>query len=571
MRYIKTSAVLIISLVMFALSGCGGGSDSASTTTSPTTTASTFPSGVSADSPTALTTSSGAVSASLPWQRRFTDWMYALQESINTRDGVAFKKVVFAAMPLAQAKAAPAKLPAGSIMADYISTVSLGTTIPTAANLDLNAFFGSYISANCYGPSIAYSLHDNSLATPKASGTLPSGDLGMWLAREGDQTTGTPCSAAELNALLSPVKKRINSTMIFGARMNALAVAGAGLPASGSSVDLTTSVNTFFQTLLPTGVIGSVTNASISNAAGIYTYLVESSSSKAGITFTVIVKVVHDGALANFNGVASYLTSKSNDNCTNYSSAAGKIAQIGTLRYSKSSSTVIDISSREAPYCTAGTLSSTFSNFADLSSVGELNPATYASASNKGWSDAAGFGGFKRFGATYDPSTFAGNFKFAWQAGNGDSNSRMFAMNIAYNSTTETRTGKAFFGFSGAMNDTTTTATDLLGMICNWAGPENSHSIKNYYQYQQTSLSASATDWDFSSPLATSNKITYAPINSCGPSSATMGFEDRAPINGVILPGEGNNVANGLDTLDVGKLTVQSTIVGRGFTNPTLY
>jgi hypothetical protein len=50
-----------------------------------------------------------------------------------------------------------------------------------------------------------------------------------------------------------------------------------------------------------------------------------------------------------------------------------------------------------------------------------------------------------------------------------------------------------------------------------------------------------------------------------------MGFEDRAPINGVILPGEGNNVANGLDTLDVGKLTVQSTIVGRGFTNPTLY
>jgi hypothetical protein len=228
----------------------------------------------------------------------------------------------------------------------------------------------------------------------------------------------------------------------------------------------------------------------------------------------------------------------------------------------------MNMSSRESVYCLSGALTSTISDYAAIDVNGELDPTKTACPACTG-QDAAGWiqegSGFKRFGATYNPTTREGNYKFAWQAGLLDGYSRMFAMNVAYDSILFVRTGKAFFGFSGAMNPQSpdATPTDLKGMICNWAGPGNSHAPSNLFQYQEITLGGGAADWNI-----VTSKIGYAPTNSCN-SSATMQFDVNA--DGTLTSAEGNNVTNNLDTLDAGMLTVQATMVGRGFTNPTLY
>jgi hypothetical protein len=104
-------------------------------------------------------------------------------------------------------------------------------------------------------------------------------------------------------------------------------------------------------------------------------------------------------------------------------------------------------------------------------------------------------------------------------------------------------------------------------MICNWAGPGRNFTVNNNFQYQRITLSASATDWDISS-AANSNLIYFAPTNSCTVSGG-MNFDVDA--NGTVAAGEGASVTNGLDTLDSGRASVQATIEGRGFTDPTLY
>ena len=579
-------STLFLAIVSFFLVACGGGSSSTSSTSGTTTSslAATYPEGVAGTSPTSVSDSSGTVVAQLPLNRRIKDWGLAYVELVRNQDLNSLKRLAFLTIPMNNAWAAPARVPEASTVGDFISRVAAGTAIPSSTNLDLNAFFADYSRANCYGPEVRYTNH----AQDGSSGRLPTGDLGMWLAREGNQTTGVPCSAAQFRALIEPVKKRINSTLIFGARMRALA--GTSMPASGSSLDLTSDVNTFYQTLLPTGVTGSVSSASISNSGGTYTYTVianGSASAGGGITVTkkIVVKVVHNGTSSNFNGLASYATYSSHTTnpvgvnlCTPLGGVAnaGKKIDVGTVRYSKTSATEMNVSAREALYCLNGNdsaLTAALSDYVALTSAGELDQTKTACINSCVGADAKGWiqegTGFKRFGSTYEPSTYDGNYKFAWQAGIGDSHSRMFAMNMSYNSVTQVRTGQAFFGFSGAFNPQSTDSTNsnLKGMICNWAGPGNTQTPNNYFQYQRITLTASATDWDISS-AANSNLISFAPTNNCAV-SGTMNFDVDA--NGTVGAGEGATVTNGLDTLDSGRTSVQATIEGRGFTNPTLY
>lgn len=551
----------VTGLTIAVLYACGGGSGGSALDSGLSLTAS-YPSGVTGASPTSLVTSGSSVVAQIPMRQRFSDWVETVALALKSDDSRLLGRAFLQVLPIATAIAAPTKVPEGVGVAEFIDKVAEGSVTPTASNLDLQAFFGNYTAANCYGPNVAYQNHEDSGGV--GNGQLPGGDTGLWLSREGDQTTGTPCSAAQLTRLIDPVKKRMNATMIFGARMRALAVANGGMPVAGAQLDLTTQVNSFFQTLLPTGATGSVSSASIANDGGVYTYLVESSASAGPKTMNVVLKVVHDGRIsALFSGVASYATSDSSATCT-----GGVAVQAGTIRYEKSTDVEMKVSAREAPYCATATITSDFSAFAALTADGELDPAITSNQDAAiGWQQQGS--GFKRFGATYSPDTFTGNFKFAWQAGIGDSHSRMFAMNVAYNSTTKVRTGQSFFGFSGAMTDASAGATDLKGMICNWAGPANSHTTNNYFQYQKIVLSETATDWDISSD-ANSNKISYAPTNSC---ASTAGGAMRFDVNADNTVGatEGDGVANGMDTLDSGKTSVQATIEGRGFSNPSLY
>lgn len=486
-------------------------------------------------------------------------------------------------LPIEQAWAAPARLSEGKVVAEYLERVATGAAVPTVTNLPLSAFFQNYTAANCYGPEIIYDNHDQgdrtgseipttvSSPTGPNTGPLPTGDVGMWLTREGNQATGTPCSVAQLDRLIEPLKKRSNSSLMLAARLRAIAIAGsAGLPVSGATATITTDVNTFFQSLLPVGATGSVSLASIENVSSSFTYSFVATMSNGGVTSEIAIKIVHSpGASDAFSGVLTYATAQSSDNC-----AGGRRANVGTVRYDRTSSTVMNVTSREAPVCvpTATAINTTFSNFMTLTADGELDPTiTGGPANTKGWAQQGS--GFKRIGATFDPANQEGNYKFAWQAGVGDSHSRMFAMNIDV--TGDDRTGKAFFGFSGNMAQTAPTSHNLVGMICNWAGPaalarDGSNPTQNVttkFQYQAVTLLGTATTWDVAAG-AGSSKLAFAPTNTCD-SGGGMTYDVNA--NRVLDGGEGTSVTNDLDAPAAPRTTVQAEIEARGFANPTRF
>ena len=572
----KNVLQIIIGSLVLLLGACGGGSSSSTASTSSSSITASYPEGVSGSSPTAVADASSTTitaSADMPPHRKFTDWLDALSRSISERNGSQFLRTLQAALPFGQAIAAPTKIPEGRLIAAYISEIAAGTKTPTIANMGFESFFKSYTRADCFGPQVSYAAHDNWSAVGEAmggmaaAGNLPSGDVGIWLSRNGDQTTGRPCSAAQLDALINPIKQRINGSMMLSARMRALAIAAGGLPASGATVDVTTGMDTLYQALLPTATTGSVSSATVSNASGVYTYTYIALATGSSKNKKIVIQMVHDGTSTNYTGRLTF-ASTGGDSCTQANgSASGVKTSVGTVRYIKVSSTETRLSARSSNVCVAGTrdnVTSTFSNYVALTADNEIDPAVIETANVKGWTQEGS--GFNRYAATYDPSTLVGNYKYAWQAGIGDDRSRMFAMVVTRDSTTEELSAKAFFGFSGAMTDTTTGSTNLKGMICNWAGPGNSHTPGNNFQYQSIKLSATATDWDLASGTA-SNKITYAPTVSCS-STSTMRFDVNS--DSTLGATEGNSVTNNLDVIDTSK-TVQETIEARGFVNPVLY
>ncbi len=578
-----------------------------STTQTATITAATvlaeYPSGVAVASPTSMVSSSGTVTASLPLHRRIGDWGRAVLAAIQNRDGAAFHHAALAAVPLGNAHAAAKVASEAQTVAAFIDDVANGKTVPTFDNLDLTAFFNGGANASCYAPRIAYTNHDDAAAgSGLGNGSLPAGDTGMM--EKTDNATGQPCSAAQLDALINPVKKRANAALIIAAYMRASA--SSRVPAEGKADDHTAGINTWFQDkkLFPQGVKGSVDSATISTSSGTYTYLVVVSASDAsGVKYKLLVKMAYKPsatASAQFTGVATYVTytSKYTDGndvaCLNgvapinrptsanttiweptaLSGTAGEKVQVGTLRFQRLAATKVDLTSREATYCLAGGVdklnekTDPSANFA-LTSSNDLDQGVDFTSKANGWIQQGR--GFTRYGASFNPSTGEGNYKFAWQAGVLDSHSRMFVASVAYNSQSDTRIGQAAFGFSGAMNQAAdATSADLKGMICNWAGPGSQHNPGGNFQYQRITLAADSSMWAIDSG-SDANKIDYAPVNTCGNKiNSSMTFTPyRATAAGAeVSVGQRSNRANGLDTIDAG-LTVQKTIEGRGISAPS--
>jgi len=557
------------------LTACGGGSDSAKSSVSATDV---YPSGIAVASPTSVVNSSAVVvaHANLPWQQRLGDWWHTVKDGLKSGATIQMAQAFAPLLPMGAAQASPARIPESLHVADYIGRILSGTAVPDATTLPLGGFFRSYTAANCYGPRVAYALHDDSSSAPKESGGLPGGDVGMWLDRNDDQTTGTPCAAAQLDALMSPVKSRANASLMLGARMVALALAGSGMPAAATSKSLTTEFQAFMNGVMPIGTTANVTLAGITNnGSNSYTYQWRVSFTGGATTRWLIVKLTHTKTSTGFDGLLQYGSSDLSQAASRQGSCGSGdfTADIGTLKYTKVSATdEIQFSSREAPYCITNSdeLVTDFSTFVALEGDGELDPTKTTSSHANGWDQRGS--GFKRFAATFRGTTGAGDYLFAWQAGIGDSHSRMFAVNGTYNSTTEQRDLKAFFGF--APNMATTINPGRMGpLICNWAGPGSSHTpTHSRFQSQSLKLTSGATDWTFETDALTDSKIRFAPTNSCvlaGGSAMTYG-QDLDQDN-VLDAGEVETSTTALDSLTGSNTTVFGEITSRGFTLPTQY
>ena len=550
---------------VLSLAGCGG--DPSAATSATEVASQTFPTGLSVGTPTELSAATQTASIA-PWDglRYASDFGRAAWTALWKGDTRTLAQLATALIPAGRAHAAEAMESDVKAQAVMIEKVLNGDASVSLANvLDLGRLFHGSNNASCYGPTLAYSNHENASGGQPAAGTLPSGDLGLWTATQG---ATQPCIAAQLNSRVGGVKGRTKQGLLLMAVMR-LTVANNSLtmPTAGDSIDLKSELQATLSAVpaFATVTVDAATLA-LDSAGAVYTYrlAVSNGSGPAARSGEVILKHTPGASATAYSGVMQvagfHLSNDAAFGCTDQvDGALFKVANVSTLKYSRAGAAV-EFGSRDAHYCGHATSTASTNYAADVAtftSDGQLDPATKLTGNARGLT-LGWRGNFTRFAGAYDRVNVDGNFLFAWQAGTGDGNSRALAAHVDYNSTTGTRTLEGYFAFAG---DVATTDGSLLGMICNWAGPGNSHTPTARFQSQTATLASSASEYT----LATS-KITYAPTNSC--SSTTTAYDVN--VNGTIAGGEGVGTTNDLD-VPAGANSVQQEIESRGFAKPALF
>ena len=233
------------------------------------------------------------------------------------------------------------------------------------------------------------------------------------------------------------------------------------------------------------------------------------------------------------------------------------------MRYSRLADQ-IDFGARSGQYCGAPadlTDADHAGQVASFTAAGELDPAVQLAAGAPASAVVAGTstgwrGSFDRFGGSYDRSTGAGQFLYAWQAGTGDSHARALAATTTYDSGTDTRTVQGYFAFTDVL---ATTDGSLLGMVCNWAGPGNRHTPAALFQSQTATLTGTAAAF-----VATASHLNYAPTTAC--SATTTLFDANA--DGMLAAGEGLGTLHALDAPVSPSVSVQGELTSRGYRQP---
>ena len=340
-------------------------------------------------------------------------------------------------------------------------------------------------SPSCYGPTVDYQNHID--GTSPSSGQLPSGDLGIWTATNGSNSEA--CAAAKLTSLINSATAYIDSALLYSASIACLMrVNGVSTPAIGASVDM--------KTLLASA---TSTNSGLSITSASFERLANSTAGNAIYKDSIVATIGSnsttlylkheplDSSNSTYKGVVYGTISNSNPNPTAFS-----------VVYSKDSSASLKI---EMTYATMNG-SNTPHN-----SDGTLKLTSAGSNINRGVFNL-------------NPSNWTGNVSYSWQAGSGDSHTRVF--NIHTETSGSTTTGCGFFGFGSNFNTTTGTAPNnsITTMICNWAGPGNSHTGQTGKAQKQCMTKNSSGVFVYDS---TKNKIAYSPNNSCSMTSGQNG------------------------------------------------
>lgn len=456
---------------------------------------------------------------------------------------------------------APAAMNWTTAYADAVQRINdlLNGTTPVNDAFTPELFFNTGVNAQCYGPSLRYEDHPDA-ATPN-SGELPGGDLMIWL--ETDTNTGHTCSAAQLNARLNGVKNQSFAALMGLASTVIVAIDnGYSEPAVGESLDLTSEMND----LSITGVnFSSVTIERV--ATDEWQYTQSYSFDYQGTARDITVSMSHTSGETeyDYSGLMQFTLNGDNSifgggNCSDSARTLN-----GSLAYDRSSETELSVQSRVAIFC--GADASGFNTDSMADDVGQVDPDDSYHATNNpdGWSE-----NFNLFGMQMDPTTLDGSYAYVWQAGVNDSHSRIFLMGVNYNETggTSVLDGEAYAGFGNAIANTD---GFIQGMICNWAGPNNSHALQPYGQRQFFSLDESTGV--FETPSGGSD-ITYAPTNSCSYDGSGSFIYDTdldgdlsdESASGAISP----DLLSASDTDTDGTPTMPEAIMDRGYDLPVI-
>jgi len=371
---------------------------------------------------------------------------------------------------------------------------------------------------------------------------------------------------------MEAISRRSNEALAGLATMLCeLYAAGFALPTAGKTVDLLSRMNArgVPNTTFTIATLGLDT-------AGTYSYtLAFNYTDSSSITHSIRIELKHTPGSSsdNHNGLLTYLIGNkfNGGNCPGPDPK--DVTTIGTLKYTRNGPTSIAVKHRQGQYCGIVTSSGTKVELnATASDYLELLPAPTAVADR--WADS-----FSRFGAVYDPTTLAGRYVYAWQAGYNDSHARVMQMRL--NSVPSD--GEGYFGYGHPIQATTAA---ILGMICNWAGPGNVHTptATEYAQRQFIRWNTTTEVWDV--PTGDSD-IRYAPTNSCLYNGSGTFWYDRNLSGGTIAPDDETandiNVTSGVSPatdLDLMGRTIGTTTyadiqtaisTGRGYGTPPAF
>jgi hypothetical protein len=367
---------------------------------------------------------------------------------------------------------------------------------------------------NCYGPGMDYAGHPDTVrrrehrfvVAPETSaafawdGSLPTGDLGIWGANEGDQA----CVAAKLNSLIDNAANRVESAFFLGAiAACVMKNSDIALPEIGDDpLDLTDDI----VALLDAGQADpfTITAVSVERMADVGTdsvlhynfELTEAMSSQVYTSDFYHQQDSDDPTV--FSGVIA--------NTLEYVAGMATQAHAYSLEYRRNGS---DIEARmlSADYNTAVADATIFDgdNVLDVSGT---------------WS-----GNFGQTIYHVDPDTGDGEVSYAWQAGTGDSHARVFNAYVRKEMDDVTR-GCGWFGYGprfangDMMEDPALSDNTIERFICNWAGPGNLHDdMSQLDRAQKQCVYLDEADGlfkiDQDDMMDDINFITYAPTNSC--------------------------------------------------------
>ena len=515
--------IFIFSVVL--VSGCNGGTTSSGGSGgSGDTQASQFPSGLTVASPTDIDPSTMTA-----------EFRSSSQRSMELNSDSVYSKTV-----------------------EEIESVFNGTAT-FASKFNGSLFYNFSESADCFGPQLLFENHP----FDSSSGSLPTGDLGIWLETE-DGTTEA-CAAAQLNKRLGGVKDRTKIALIsLAALVGVYKNAGNTFPddvSAGSTVDLSTEFNAF-------GITNVTFNtASIAlNADGdIWSYTIELVYTPGVTPLTIYLNLDHAPGASTYiyEGLLNYrvdYVSGYGGNCT-----GNNITQNGSIHYIRDSETSVTLQSREAQFCGHGTNGIT----EDVTS----STLTSGKIVNRDNDDAAGSGtswrnDFNIFTAQYDPTSLIGTYSYIWQAGWMDSNSRILDIGLGTASV-----GEAYFGYGDPVDDDgTTTDGSIKGFYCNWAGPGARTFQTDYAQRQHMTLNSSLNV--FEPTNAAASDITYAPVDSCSYSGGSFRYDrdidsdltDETAATAVVDTGQ--TLELDLMTMSGAETTIWEHITNRGYSLP---
>lgn len=376
---------------------------------------------------------------------------------------------------------------------------------PDLCVFDPDLFLSRGDNAECYGPIVEYENHPDASGGEPNDGNLPPGDLGLW--SETDEETEHACAAAELNARMEGARDKTRAslsglaTMICTINSNSLS-----LP-SNSELDITAEMND----LGISGVTFNEATLAHSDASGSdqWTYHLDLNYTTGGNTYDIIVDMDHvPGATVGvYQGRMSYLVNDSfaAGNCPSDDKTIN-----GSILYNRASDDEMAVEMREGIFC---------QHDSDGRTDGVVDASqTYDAGMNPdGWSD-----GFSILTASYDPSTLEGDYAFSWQAGSGDSNSRVFNVHVA-----DDESATAFYGYGDPVDDSDFD-NNIDGFICNWAGPGGDHDVTTNVQYQTMSFNSTTGKVE----AGTSN-IGYAPVAACS-YDGTGSFTYDSDLDGAV-------------------------------------